>query len=261
MRGHYFTEAESGSKRLVTIVNQTLAQRYFQGEDPVGKQIAYSADLARPMLIVGVVADIKEGSLDAAPRAAFYVPFDQSPNDRFCLVVRTRGDERSMLPGIAAAVRGVGPGLSTSFPSSMAEMVTRSSTAYLHRSSAWLVGSFAAVALVLGVVGLYGVVAYSVSRRTREIGVRISLGAAPVCIYRMVLGEAAWLALIGTVLGVAGSVGAAGLMRRLLFGVRSWDLGMMGAVGAVLVISALLASFVPARRAARVSPVDALRSE
>ncbi len=261
LRGHYFTAAEEASKRLVVIINQTLANRYFPGEDPVGKQIFYSADPQHPMQIVGVVADIKEGTLEAPAMAAFYVPFDQSPNDRFCVVVRTVHSEQALFAGLSGAIHRVDPAISISYLSTMTEMLNQSPTAYLHRSSAWLAGSFAVVALLLGVVGLYGVVAYSVSRRTREIGVRISLGAEPKSIYRMILGEAIRLAVVGTALGIIGAVGATSLMRRLLFGVRTWDVSVLGAVAAVLAISALLASYIPARRAASVNPMEALRSE
>ena len=134
-------------------------------------------------------------------------------------------------------------------------------SAYLQRSSAWLVGSFAALALLLGVVGLYGVVAYSVSQRTREIGVRMALGAQRSSVYQLILKEAAWLIGAGVVIGLGCSVAAATLIRGLLFGVRSWDVPTLAAVAGVLGISALLASFIPARRAASVNPVDALRAE
>jgi macrolide transport system ATP-binding/permease protein len=260
-RGHYFTPAEEASKRAVVIVNRTLANRYFPGEDPVGKQIAYSADPRHPMQIVGVVADIQEGTLDAPAQAAFYVPFDQSPNDRFCVVVRSARAEQPLFASLREAIHRINPGFSTSYLSTMTDKVNESPTAYLHRSSAWLAGSFAAVAFLLGVIGLYGVVAYSVSRRTREIGVRISLGAEPRSIYRMILGEATRLAIVGTAAGIVCSAVAAALMRRMLFGVRTWDLSLLGLVAAVLVVSALLASYVPARRAASINPVDALRSE
>jgi ABC-type antimicrobial peptide transport system permease subunit len=145
--------------------------------------------------------------------------------------------------------------------SSMADWINNSQSAYLHRSSAWLVGGFAALALLLGVVGLYGVIAYSVSQRTREIGVRIALGAQTSSVYQLILKEAGRLAAVGMVIGLAGSVAAATLMRGLLFGVRAWDLPTLAAVAAVLGISALLASYMPARRAASVNPVEALRSE
>ena len=256
-RGHYFTPAEEASKRAVVIVNQTLASRYFSGEDPVGKEITYGI----PMQIVGVVGDIREGTLDGPAQAAFYVPFDQNPNDRFCVVVRSAQAGQSLFASLRGAIHRINPGFSTSYLSTMTDKVNESPIAYQHRSSAWLVGSFAAVAFLLGVVGLYGVVAYSVSRRTREIGVRISLGAEPRSIYRMILGEATRLAVVGTAAGIVCSAVAAALMRRMLFGVRTWDLSLLGLVAAVLVVSALLASYVPARRAASINPVDALRSE
>jgi ABC-type antimicrobial peptide transport system permease subunit len=143
----------------------------------------------------------------------------------------------------------------------MSERINDSQSAYLHRSSAWLVGGFAALALLLGVVGLYGVVAYSVSQRTREIGVRIALGAQRGSVYQLILREAAWLTAVGIVIGLVCSVAAATLMRGLLFGVRSWDLPTLAAVAAVLGVAALLASYIPARRAASISPVEALRAE
>ena len=139
--------------------------------------------------------------------------------------------------------------------------INNSMPAYLHRSSAWLVGGFAATALLLGVVGLYGVIAYSVSQRTREIGVRMALGAEQGSIYSMILKEAGWLAAAGIGFGAACSVATATLARKLLFGVSSWDAQTLVSVAVVLVIASALASFVPARRAASVNPVEALRTE
>jgi len=131
----------------------------------------------------------------------------------------------------------------------------------LHRFSTWLVSGFAALALVLGVVGLYGVIAYSVSQRTREIGVRMALGAQRSSVYQLVLGEAGRLIGVGIALGLGSAVGAAMLMRSLLFGVQAWDVGTLIAVAVVLGVSAMLASFIPARRAAGVNPTEALRAE
>jgi ABC-type antimicrobial peptide transport system permease subunit len=133
--------------------------------------------------------------------------------------------------------------------------------ALLHRFAAWLIGGFAAVALLLGVVGLYGVTAYSVSQRTREIGVRMALGAQRKAVYGLVMRQAGWLTVTGVTLGLASAIGMASLMRKMLFGVAAWDAVTLAAVAGVLIAAAMAASFVPARRAASVDPVEALRSE
>jgi ABC-type antimicrobial peptide transport system permease subunit len=146
-------------------------------------------------------------------------------------------------------------------PMTMDQKIHDAPSTYLHRSSAWLLGGFAGMALLLGVVGLYGVIAYSVSQRTREIGVRMALGAQRATVYSMVLREAGQLIGLGVFTGMAASVGAALLMRKLLFGVQAWDASTLVAVAAVLAFSALLASYLPARRAASVSPAEALRRE
>jgi ABC-type antimicrobial peptide transport system permease subunit len=143
----------------------------------------------------------------------------------------------------------------------MATKINQSPSAYLHRSSAWLVGGFACVALLLGVVGLYGVIAYSVGRRTREIGVRMALGAQRGAVYQLIMREAAWLVGVGIMLGLLSAVGAATLIRGLLFGVTSWDASTLLVVAFVLSGFALLASYFPARSAARVDPMEALRYE
>ena len=143
----------------------------------------------------------------------------------------------------------------------MDERIEDSQAAYIHRSAAWLVGGFAALALVLGVVGLYGVIAYSVSQRTREIGVRMALGAQRSSVYQLVLGEASRLVALGVVVGLAGSIGAAMLMGKLLFGVKAWDAETLIGVAAVLAVAAMMASYFPARRAASVNPTEALRAE
>jgi predicted permease len=261
VRGRFFNEAEDSSKPGVVIINETLGKQYFPGENPIGKQIFYSTPPQPPMQIVGIVADIKEGPLDAAPRPAIYVPFNQSPSRFFSIVVRTSQAERAILPELVATLHQINPDISTYQEAAMSDKINGSPAAYLHRSSAWLVGSFAGIAFLLGIVGLYGVVAYSVSQRTREIGIRIALGAQPDSVYRLVLSEAAWLAIAGAALGAACSMATARIMQRLLFGISSWDLPTFTAVAVVLVTSALLASYLPARRAASVNPVEALRSE
>jgi ABC-type antimicrobial peptide transport system permease subunit len=143
----------------------------------------------------------------------------------------------------------------------MSDRIHNSPSAYLHRSSAWLVGGFAVLALLLGVIGLYGVVAYSVSQRTREIGVRMALGAQRSSVSKLVLKEAGRLVSFGILSGVVLALATSTLLETLLFGVRAWNPPTLAAVAAVLAISALLASYLPARRAAKVDPMVALRYE
>jgi predicted permease len=262
LRGRYFTDAEDASKPHVVIVNQALAKQYFPGEDPIGKRIGDN-DLSPDSIneIVGVVADIREGGLDSDIWPAAYYPFNQLPDSEFSLIVRTSLPEQSLLPTLSAAIRQINPNLATNFEASMNQRINDSQSAYLHRSSAWLVGGFAGLALLLGVVGLYGVIAYSVSQRTREIGVRMALGAQRRSVYQLILKEAGWLIAGGLIIGVFCSLAAAALMRNLLFGTNSWDVTTLAAVAAVLAVSALLASYIPARRAAKVDPMEALRYE
>jgi ABC-type antimicrobial peptide transport system permease subunit len=143
----------------------------------------------------------------------------------------------------------------------MAERINNSQSAYIHRSAAWLVAGFASLALLLGTVGLYGVVSYSVGQRTREIGVRMALGAQRATVYQLILKEACWLATLGITSGILCSLAAANLLRSLLFEVRPWDLATLLSVAFVLVAAAMIASYIPARRAASIDPTEALRSE
>lgn len=262
LRGRYFTDDEDASKPNVVIVNQALARRYFPGEDPLGKKIG-DDDLTPHSIkeIIGIVDDIKEGSLDSEVMPAVYYPFNQNPDTFFGVVVRTSQAEQSMFTTLDAAVHQFDPSIGIGGESIMTERINNSQTAYLHRSSAWLVGGFASLAFLLGVLGLYGVIAYSVSQRTREIGVRMALGAQRSSVYQLIMGEAAWLIAAGVTVGLICSLAAATFVRGLLFGVQSWDVPTLSAVAAVLGISALVASYIPARRATRVDPAVALRHE
>jgi len=262
LRGRFLSATDDASKPHVAIINSTFAQKYFPGEDPVGKKYG-DTQLSPESLreIVGVVDDVRDGSLDAELWPAEYVPFKQNTDTAFYAVVRTSADEKRLIPTLVAAVHDVDPALGTQDEMTMADKISNSPAAYLHRSSAWLVGAFAALALLLGVVGLYGVIAYSVSQRTREIGVRMALGAPRASVHHMILKEAGRLTLVGIVMGLAGAMVAAMLMRSLLFGVSSWDLPTLAAVALGLGSASLLASYIPARRAARVDPIVALRCE
>ena len=262
LRGRTFTDAEDLTKPQVVVINQNLAKKYFPGEDPIGQRIGdISLSPGSIREIIGIVDDIREGPLDSDIWPAIYKPFNQYPDSDFELVVRTAPTEQSLIPTVSDAIRAIDARINISDQTTMTDRVNNAPTVYLRRSSTWLVGAFAAVALLLGVVGLYGVIAYSVSQRTREIGVRIALGAQRGTVYRLILKEAGVLALAGIVIGTGCAILAASLMRKLLFGTPPWDITTLVCVAAVLGASALLASFLPARRAASVDPMSALRAE
>lgn len=261
LHGRYFNQADGDSAPPVTIVNRAFARMYFPNEDAVGKQIVEHSGSGVTIPIVGVVDDIREGPLDEAIPPVLYFPFDQRTDDGFALVVRAAGGEQGLLPAMAGAIRKIDRGIVTRDGMTMRERIQDSDSAYMHRSLAWLVGAFAAVALLLSVVGLYGVVAYSVSQRHREIGIRTALGASRGSIYKMILSEAGRLIGIGAAAGIGASIAAAGLMSGLLFGVRSWDAPTLAMVAGILGTVALLATLIPARRAASVDPVESLRAE
>jgi predicted permease len=260
VRGRTFTE-DDGLKTHVAIINQAMAKKFFAGQDPIGKRIRSIVGPGPAIEIVGIVKDIKEGPLNDATRPAFYRPFAENPSPFFSVVVRSSQDAQSFLPLMSRTVHEFDPHIVVFGQSTMETSIQQSQTAYLHRGAAWLAGGFAVMALVLGVVGLYGVIAYSVSQRTREIGVRMALGAQRNMISGMVLREAMRLIAVGIAAGLLGSLATAGLLRPLLFGIQPWDWTTLAGVAAVLGAAAMLASYLPAHRAASVNPVDALRAE
>ncbi len=262
IRGRFYTDADDAGKPRVVVINRTLAKRFFPGEDPVGKTIG-DPDLSPESLaqIIGVVDDIREGDLVESIDPAAYYPFKQGSRSSSFIVVRTAQDPASIMPSLVVAIHQMDPNLGVRNEFVMDQRINDSPAAFLNRSSAWLVGAFAASAMMLGAIGLYGVIAYSVSQRTREIGVRMALGAQRGSVYRLILGQAGFVVTVGIVIGLGCSIAAAALLKDLLFGVQSWDVPTLIIVTAILGICALLASYLPARRAASVNPVEALRAE
>jgi macrolide transport system ATP-binding/permease protein len=262
LRGRHFDANDAGGRPRVAIINRAMATRYFQNANPVGKRFG-DRELTPASIkeIVGVVDDLREGPLDAEIWPAVYYPFDQSSSTFFSVVARTNGDEHALLPAMERAIRALGPDVGTRNPAVMVDRIAESPVAALRSSSAWLAGGFAALALVLSVIGLYGVVAYSVGQRTREIGLRIAMGAERGSVYRLILGDAARLVLTGIVLGGVAAVATARLFGTLLFAVSPWDAPTLLGVAVVLGLAAGLSSYLPARRAASLNPVEALRIE
>jgi macrolide transport system ATP-binding/permease protein len=264
LRGRYFAGEEDMAHARVGLINRQMEKTYFPGENAVGQRIYIEGSPNSTMEIVGIVDDIQEGQPDAPAKAAMYRPLNQNlqnPSGGFAVALRAAQGEEAVLSTAATAMHRLDPSLAIFDPETMTQRLHDSPTASMHRSSAWLIGGFAGLALVLSMVGLYGVIAYSVSQRTREIGVRMALGAQRSTVQGMILREAGWLTAVGIALGLGGAMGAGSLMGKLLFGVQAWDVWVLAAVSTLLCVSALVASLVPARRAAMVNPIEALRAE
>jgi putative ABC transport system permease protein len=243
-------------------VNQTLAKRFFPNEDAVGQSISlgWGADTSGELRqIVGVVGDVRSAALEDAPEPTVYVPIMQAPYQNLSILVRTNAEPSSLAAPLRAIVRDLDHEVPVYSVQTMEERVA--SSVGRQKFYATLIAIFAGVALVLSAVGLYGVIAYAVSQRTHELGVRVALGATGDRISRMVIGEGLTLTAVGAVIGIGGSVLAGKLVTSLLFGVNALDPATIVGVIAVLGVVAAVASWLPARRAARVDPLTAMRGD
>jgi putative ABC transport system permease protein len=242
------------------VVNEAFVQTYMAGEEPLGQRISVDMDDTNPFgEIVGVVGNVKEGALDKEPEPTVYYVHSHLNYTGMAFVVRSQGDPLAQ----AEPVRRVIQGLDRSQP--IAEVRTMESvvqeTFARQRFSAVLLGSFSVASLLLAAIGLYGVMAYSVSERTREFGVRAALGAEPAQIVTLVLRSGMVVAVLGTLAGLGGALALSGALKSLLFGVGPRDAATFASVPVVLVSVALVASYLPARRASRLAPVEALRAD
>jgi putative ABC transport system permease protein len=257
-RGRFFSDADRAGSLPVAIVNETMARRYWPGSDPIGHSFRIGGSDTR-LEIVGVVADVKYASLRDSTSPEFYQPYRQAPWSFMHVVVRTSIGRDALGREVASALGRIDPALPSSPLRSIDALLSRSVS--LDRFEMLGLGIFAAVALSLAVVGLYGVMSFVVTHRSREIGVRVALGASPREIVRLVVSEGMVLTGIGVGLGLVLAVASTTLVRASLFGVSSIDPLTFMTVVAVLTMVGLAASWVPARRAMRTDPIVALRSE
>jgi putative ABC transport system permease protein len=263
VRGRFFTEGDEDSKQPVAIIDEATARRYWTDRDPIGHRLRFGQDPAASRLVqpwrtvVGIVKDIKQDGLDLNGIPHIYVPVYQYPGRSLSIALRTSLSAASLEPQIRHEIQSIDPGLPVFDVVAMNEVVDRSLAS--RRFSADLVSGFAGLALVLASIGIYGLLAYMVGQRSREIGLRMALGARRGDILKLILGKGFVLAAVGIVAGVILAASGASAMASLLYGVRPHDPAVFLIVPLLLLTVAVLASYIPARRAAKVDPMTALR--
>jgi putative ABC transport system permease protein len=264
LRGRVLERRDVDGAPPAVVISEAAARRHFAGEEPLGQFITlgWGRGDGKPKVggeVVGIVGDVKDIGLDKEKPPECYVAHAQMPVSTMDLVLRTSLAPRSLVPSVEKAVRELDPELPVARVATLEEVVARSISE--PRFYMILLGSFAGMALFLAALGIFGVMSYAVTRRSREIGIRVALGARPGDVLRMILGQAAVLVAIGVMAGLLGSLALSRTMRSLLFELSATDPATLSGMAAVLAAVALLASYLPARRATRVDPVIALRSE
>ena len=260
LRGRGFTGADRIGAPKVVVINETAARRYFPGEDPLGKQVAvYQGGFNTGAEVVGIVGDVRYETIDSTARPDAYIPYAQAPVGRMMIFARTTQDPAALAPSAMARLRQVAPSAPIYDIQPMESRLASASSQA--RFSAILLGLFALVALTLAVTGIYGVMSFAVAQRTREIGIRIALGADRRRVLALILREGGLLALVGAGIGLAAALASTRVLRGMLFEVTTTDPGTYAAMIVVLAAAALTASWLPARRAARVDPMVAIRAD
>ncbi len=259
LRGRWFTEADRRDSPKVVLVSETAARRFWPGEDPIGKPIGVGQNgFDKNVEVIGVVGDVRYRQIDELPQPEVYISFLQSPRSAMILSLRTEGNPAALTQAVEREVHALNKDLPVFDVKTMNERI-RDATARA-RFSATLLAVFAAIALVLAAVGIYGVMSYLVTQRTHEIGIRIALGARSADVLSLVVRRGALLALAGIAIGVAGALASTRVLATLLYEVKPGDPGTYIMIALVLAVVALAASYIPARRAGSVDPSSALRS-
>lgn len=259
LSGRDFSEQDHFGTHSVLIVNHAFAQRYFSGQNPIGKSLNVCWTVPNPVEIVGVVSDARQEGLQAAPEPTIFLDNSQGPMYFAKVVVRTRSDPRQMTRAVEAAIHRVDPDQAISDVETMEEVFSDSVSR--PRFQLVLLLIFAGMAVLLATIGVYGVVSYSVSQRTQEIGIRVALGAHTGDVARLVLREGVLLGILGVALGLAGAVASTRVLNSLLFEITPTDPLTLGTVAGLLMAVAIAATLIPARRATKVDPMVALRYE
>lgn len=254
--GRDFTEQDDSGKLPVLVINETMAKRYWQGRNPIGGQVRLGP---RDYQVVGVAKDGKYQQLGEEPTPHFYLPVFQSYRASMIVHLRTTGDPTALTDAFRREVRALDPDLPLTGVKSMREHLRIS--VFSQRLAASFLGSFGLLALLLATIGLYSLIRYAVSQRTREMGVRLALGAQRADISRLIVGEGMVLALVGLAIGIVAAFGVAPLLRSLLLGVSATDPVIFVAIAALLATVTAVSSYLPARAAAKVDPIAALRAE
>jgi putative ABC transport system permease protein len=258
IKGRFFTDGDKADAPPVIIVNQAFAKKFWPNQDAVGKRIVMGGMSDKPIWItvVGIVGDMRHFGLDVDPKPEMYVPFAQDPYFTAIFVIRSPQDPRSLLPAIRREIQGIDPAVPIANIRTFENVIGDSVAP--RRLSVVLLGVFAGVAVLLAVVGIYGVMSFLVAQRTHEIGVRMALGAQRVDVLKLVIGRALKLITIGTGIGLIVALMSTRTLRALLYSVSSFDVPTFVVVTVVLGIVALAASYIPARRATRADPMLAL---
>jgi putative ABC transport system permease protein len=257
-KGRYFTDQDKADRPVVAIINESLARRYWpDGSDPLGQRLRFSARLVAE--IVGIVGDVKHSGLDKQPTPTVYTSYLQIPEMKMSLVVRTAPDPASMIRAIKNQVYAVDKDQPMYKIRTMEQAVLESQSS--PRFNLIVLGIFAAVALLLAAAGIYGVISYAVTQRTREIGIRMALGAERRDVLRLVIGQGTVLAIAGVAVGLGAAFALTRVMSTLLFGVSATDPTIFAGASAFLAAIAIIASYIPARRAMNVDPTVSLRYE